>query len=108
MEWKKDGFAINQNKGFKLTHNGITISVQFGPSNYCFKQDIEDFFAPMKNLMWESPDAEIAIWDSEGNWITAEVVKRVLKEDCYDQVMGHITPAQVAKLISWMWTRETK
>ena len=56
----------------------------------------------------KSPNAEIAIWDAGGNWITEKVVKRVLKEDIGDSVMGYVTPAQVTKLISWMWTRKVK
>ena len=107
---KEDGFGVGQNKGFRLTYNGITISVQFGPGNYCSKQDLTtySFDAPMKQTEWESPNAEIAIWDVDGNWITKKVVKRVLKEDINDSVMGYVTPAQVTKLISWMWTRKVK
>ena len=61
-----------QNKGFSLTfQNGLTISVQFGTSNYCKRRD---YTSPYKSEMLndqdiiESQNAEIAIWDKDNNW----------------------------------------
>lgn len=61
-----------QNKGFSLTfQNGLTISVQFGTSNYCERRD---YTSPYKSEMLNDQDiiksqnAEIAIWDKDNNW----------------------------------------
>ena len=46
-------------KGFHMTfENGWTVSVQFGKNNYASNKQHTD----------ESPDAEIAAWDKDGNW----------------------------------------
>lgn len=73
--------------------NGYTISVQWGPGNYCSKQSfgsIEDFTAPSKTRLWESATAEIAIWDAKGQFVR-------LSEN--DDVFGHQTPEEVATWI---------
>ena len=79
MAIRKDGtkmFKSTQNKGFSLTFaNGITISVQFGPSNYCehqerdSSQEILDWLkAPKETKIWKSKDAEFAAWTKDGRW----------------------------------------
>lgn len=65
-------FKSTRNKGFHMTFkNGITISVQFGSSNYCERKNMN---APiqeeMKMDIVESSNAEIAIWDSYGKWFS--------------------------------------
>jgi hypothetical protein len=59
-----------KNKGFSLTfENGITISVQFGSSNYCERKNLHaNYGSEMLNDIIESSDAEIAIWDEDDNW----------------------------------------
>ena len=58
-------FASYRNRGFHITFpNKWTISVQFGPGNYCndyWETDL-DLRAPEKQAYWGSPDAEVAIW----------------------------------------------
>jgi len=84
-------FETTQNKGFKITFgNGVTVSVQFGPGNYC--QHYDTIFssrtlidAPAYEQQWESTDAEIASWNSEGGWHNF---------DC-DQVKGYLSPDEV-------------
>lgn len=57
------GFAICGGKGFHMTFaNGWTASVQFGSTNY-----IQGYPNNLPGHC-ESPDAEIAAWDTEGNW----------------------------------------
>lgn len=55
-------FTAFRNKGFKMTFaNGWTISVQFGPHNYCdaeYKVDEE----PRHHARWTCRTAEVAIW----------------------------------------------
>ena len=65
-------FLSCQNKGFQMTfENGWTVSVQFGPANYCEKQG-HDYNAPMKAEFWSSTHAEIAAWNSDNEWFPFE------------------------------------
>jgi hypothetical protein len=90
-------FTNTMGKGFQLTFdNGNTISVQWGRGNYCenYSNDI-----PMESInLWgyslESKNAEIAIWDSEGVWITKEFIP-----DLNDDVKGLLTADEVLKLM---------
>jgi len=78
-----------ENKGFQMTFtNGWTVSVQFGPYNYCSNRSSDS--DPMKTLFWQSNTAEVAVWDAEGNWL------RVAE---YDDVEGNVTPNAVAELL---------
>ena len=91
---KKPGFACMDNKGFHITfENGYTVSVQFGTGNYCDKQSYGpgSLDAPMRaeNGLWESPNAEIAVWDEAGDW-TIE-----------SQVDGYITPNSLLQVLDW-------
>lgn len=83
-------FSITQHKGFQIQlENGITVSVQFGPANYCEHHTSLDIFGPGKVDLWKSKDAEIAIWireeemlqirgDAVEGWLTADVVAEIL------------------------------
>jgi hypothetical protein len=62
------GFAITGHKGFQLVlPNGWTVSVQFGPANYSDNYNA-DFNEPRLSEFWTAKTAEIAAWDSSGNW----------------------------------------
>ena len=63
-------FSTDYNKGFRMSfNNGMTISVQFGSSNYCSRSNCDSYpMSEMKEYIVTSPDAEIAIWDANGNW----------------------------------------
>jgi hypothetical protein len=94
-------FAITSHKGFHITFsNGVTVSVQFGPCNYCHEhRDNMDFGAPERVARWESTDAEVAIWDKYDKWIT-----RAYRDDD-DDVLAHISPDEVAEIIAWAASR---
>lgn len=85
------GFASTGNRGFQMTFkNGMTISVQFGAGNYCSRRNFNsDVHGELKQHIVQSPDAEIAIWDSNGDWFYFGS----------DQVRGYITPDEVADWI---------
>ena len=68
--------------------NGWTISVQWHASAYCGRKRDSAFGKEDLNPA-ESPDAEIAMWDSQGNWYLFG----------RDTVLGYQTPDQVAKWI---------
>jgi hypothetical protein len=68
-------FKITSKKGFHIKlNNGITISTQFGGGNYCSNYD-KDI---MSNSYAESEDAEIAIWNNGGIWITDKIMDIVV------------------------------
>lgn len=62
-------FNSNNNKGFSMVfENDWTISVQFGYGNYCQNNHHPDGFYFSKNQdVVTSEDAEIAIWDKNGD-----------------------------------------
>jgi hypothetical protein len=97
------GFAITRGKGFYIRFpNGNTVSVQWGPTNYC---DNKDDASVLKSLNSSSSyeeleekagrqgcrDAEVAAWDKDGEFY---------KLTPWDDVIGHQTPRQV---ISWLF-----
>ena len=90
-------FKIIMGKGFHLKfENGNTISVQFGYGNYCENNKMEE----MENVnLWnyerKSETAEIAVWDSNGNWITKRFIP-----DLDDNVKGYLSADEVAKIIA--------
>tara|TARA_R100001132_G_C3214343_1_gene55801 strand:+ start:122 stop:409 length:288 start_codon:yes stop_codon:yes gene_type:complete len=66
------------NKGFHVEFdNGLTFSVQFGSGNYCDNRN-EEFTTDGYKM---SSNAEIAVWDKEGNFC---------KLSEYDDVAGYI------------------
>lgn len=100
-------FGANNNKGFQLTFsNGITISVQFGPMNYC-EHNISnpnskyvEHDAPLKERSWRSKDAEIAVWCGEGraNWWNFGVNKW---GESGSDVQGYCSVDEVADYITF-------
>lgn len=83
-------FKSCENKGFQLTfENGWTISVQWSPGSYCHAIQGDD--TPDTTKVWTSPDAEIAIWDSTGEWYNFGS----------DEVKGYCTADEVAHWISF-------
>lgn len=66
-------FIATHNKGFSITFaNGNTVSVQWGPANYCNPEHPDGrnapFNAPAEAQVWASSSAEVAAWDGDGNW----------------------------------------
>ena len=82
-------FKITDSKGFQMTfENGYTISVQFGPGNYCDNHSLE-WDAPQKTNI-SSNTAEIAVFDPDNNFV---------RIDEHDDVIGHLTAEDV---LEWM------
>lgn len=62
-------FRITDNKGFQMKlPNGCTVSVQWGPANYCEKKSAlpGKLFENVGAETWESRTAEVAAWDDSG------------------------------------------
>jgi len=92
-------FIATHNKGFQMKfENGFSISVQWGPGNYCEKKNT-DFHAPMKDKFWESISAEIAIFDKDGGLVQCGT---------HDNVSGWLSTDTVAKCIAIVQSSITK
>ena len=85
-------FIATQNKGFRMKFdNGFEISVQWGTMNYCEKKNLmAEYKDEMKEPIWESKSAEIAVFNDEG----------MVPIGGDDQVIGWLTPDEVAKVIT--------
>lgn len=84
------GFRITQGKGFHVTFaNGWTMSVQFGPGNYCdhYDRDFEDRAACGAE---GSRTAEVAVWGPDGPMVEL---------DGGDTVQARVTPDEVLALM---------
>ena len=93
---KMSKFTITLGKGFRIQfNNGFILSVQWGSGNYCENQNKEWMG---KVEFWESSDAEIAVIDEDGAFIS-------LGEDT---VKGWVTADEVAEVIGIVQSSSTK
>ena len=88
-------FRITGEKGFHITfENGYTVSVQFGPGNYCdnYSRDIgrEEEICGKDG----SPNAECAVWAQDGKLIEYPGWNG-------DTVSNRSTPEEVLALLNW-------
>ncbi len=90
---KHRGFYITSKHGFHVVfENDWTVSVQFGPGNYCDHYDREigrDSEACGKE---GSTTAETAVWGPDG---------KMVDRGAGDTVQARQTPAQVLELLTW-------
>ena len=88
------GFKITDKKGFHITfENGWTVSVQFGPGNYCENYNLKIYYENAIAGEKGSSNAECAVWGPDG-----EMIKY---GDWEDKVSNRSTPVQVLKLLNW-------
>ena len=86
--------------------NGVTISVQFGYSNYREGRSFHKEFGCEKDeQILFSSNAEVAIWDKDDNWCTRQACKEILNEDIGDDVNGWTSVKNITKLIVWAESR---
>ena len=93
----RTGFAITGSRGFHVTFkSGVTVSVQFGVANYCEHHhgDFSMVGKEKEQRHWESIDAEVALWDEEGTFITKQYF-----DD--DEVHGWLMPDELPALLAW-------
>jgi len=91
------GFKITDHKGFHITFkNEITVSVQFGPGNYCENREMS-YSKPKEVMTLKSSNAEIAIFDSDGTWFTRFCP--FIKDS--DDVDGWVTPEKLLDVLGW-------
>ena len=78
-------FKITRKKGVHITfENGYTVSVQFGPGNYCENYDADMMDTSGESAAKGSKTAECAVWGSDGNMIEHPMFEG-------DTVGGYIT-----------------
>ena len=97
MEHRMPGFAVTGGKGFHMTFkNNWTVSVQFGPRNYCENQDytrVKDYEKLMREVgAMGSHDAECAVWYKGGELVP-------LYDDT-EAVRGYMNTAEVLDLMN--------
>jgi len=108
MSRGKAGMRITHGRGFQITFsNGVTISVQFGPNNYCDNREYSLRVTEASFGEEGCANAEIAFWDASEVWITKEFTRDVLKQTPFDSILGHVTPDDVAKGIAWASSLDT-
>jgi hypothetical protein len=89
-------FSITGSKGFQITFpNKVTVSVQFGPRNYC-----DNYNSPLWSIQplerLDSNTAEVVIFHKgHKDWLTKEYL------DEGDDVLGYQTPDDVLKILNW-------
>jgi len=94
-------FVATQNKGFSIKfENGNTISVQWGPGNYCDPTHEEgrgaSYDAPTQTGAWSATTAEVAAWNSNGDWHNFGG----------DTVNGWLTPREVIEFMTFVANNE--
>ena len=95
--WHNTGFQI-------ILPNHITVSVQFGPGNYCDNRDTETTWNNPSGI-YKCANAEVAIIDSlNGYWLTNQCWKEVFNEELTDDVVGFITSEQLIPILNWAST----
>jgi hypothetical protein len=91
-------FKITSHRGFHFTfENGWTVSVQFGPGNYCDHHHatlslMDESKGPKALDCWESSNAEVAVWRDRAEGF--------LKIGECDTVVGWLDPEVVAALLN--------
>ena len=91
-------FKITRKHGFHITfENGYTVSVQFGPGNYCDNYDMEIGREDEKAGERGSSNAECAVWKKNGK--NGELLACPLFGD--DTVSNRSTPTEVLALLNW-------
>ena len=95
-------FTITNSSGFHLTfENGITLSTQFGGGSYCSNHDMNIISSEHQVKDFKSKDAEIAIWDADGEWLTRQAYKELFGEDIGDDVKGYVELEEWLKVLDW-------
>lgn len=88
-------FKITSKKGFHITFgNGYTVSVQFGPANYCDNYDMPiNEEGCQQSGKQGSTTAECAVWGPDGAMIDYL--------DTGDTVSPDLSPEEVLELMNW-------
>jgi hypothetical protein len=90
MNDKAKGFCITSGRGFHMTFpNGMTVSVQFGPLNYCQNRE-EPFASEQEAGANGCEEAEVAVIRRDGT---------MLRLSEHDTVRGWVNPTGVLEIM---------
>jgi len=95
------GFRLTHRKGFHIGfENGWTISVQFGPSNYCQHHHLYGGEVDTEEICSKkgSHDAETAVIDPDGELVECDLHPG-------NTVQGYLSPEQVLEVMNWVAKR---
>lgn len=96
---ERNKFYIMRGKGFHLPlPNGYTVSVQFGPANYCDHYNRAIGRDEEKCGAEGSEQVECAVLGPDGELID---LKDFTKDEYSDSVVGYIKAPEVLRLINW-------
>jgi hypothetical protein len=109
MAKNNDGFAARQG-GFQITKNNLTLSVQFGFGSYSENGRKLDSIEQVKKWPGQefSANAEIALFDTGGDWQTIRIFNEIGWEELTDDVVGHGPVEKVVGLIAWLHEHDWK
>ena len=93
-------FRTTGNTGFHIVFdNGIKLSTQFAGGNYCENYDMEIG----RKGDHESKNAEIAIFDMRGNFITKDVLTDLYGASHCDDVVGHVELFTWIEIVNYLY-----
>jgi len=96
-------FTSTYNKGFHMDlPNGVHVSVQWGPGNYCSKryagsERLDTYMEPLAHTKWSSKTAEVMAWTDENQ---SGIRVDGVEYDSDDFVIGHLDVTQVIDFIN--------
>lgn len=108
---KREGFSVTEGRGFHITFaNGWSVSVQFGPGNYCeHYEKLSQCPDYKKYNEWVrefgeagSGTAEIAVIAPGSGLIDLTE----FDPEWSDSVAGYVTPAKVVELMVWTMLKD--
>lgn len=89
-------FRITRTSGFQITFdNGYTVSVQFGPGNYCDNRSLSLSWPAGGGEPVECVNAEVAVFAADGEWYRPACFGE-MNED----VQGWVRPDQIPALLT--------
>ncbi len=100
-------FNISQGKGVSITFaNGYTVSVQWGPFNYCDNKEPVPRLNSMADMAREQcKNAEVAVIAPGGGFVRGWPGNCRDGNEFGDDVKGWVEPDQVLEIMLWAATR---
>lgn len=84
----KMNFTVMGNKGLHFKVGGYIFSIQIGGANYCDNYDKRPGYERDEYSV-ESNNAEVTVWDKDGEWATREFF------EAEDDVKGYVGPEEI-------------
>jgi len=86
-------------RGFQITfNNGICLSTQFSGFHYCSNRAGIEL---IQTESYSSNDAEVAVLDKSGDFITKRAYRGAFDANLHDDVDGYVNIEDWYKLLTW-------